>query len=332
MTEPRRVVQVGLGTIGRTIAQMALRRTDLVLLGAVDQAPDVAGRDLAEVLGVHGAPGVVATDIGAALVELRPDLVLHATSSRLAVVEPQLTTALEAGCDVVSTCEELAFPFVDQPDLSRRLDAVAQASGVCLLGTGINPGFVMDLLPSVLSIACEHVERMTVTRVVDTGHRREQLRVKTGAGLSVDDFHSRAASGELGHVGLGQSLQMLGRALGWTFDDVSEAIEARVSSADAAPVGGSEPVTGLRQRAIGRVAGTDRLVLDLIMEVGATDPRDEISIEGRPSFKVTIPGGIHGDIATGAIVVNAARSVDVLPAGLRSMIDLFRFAGVSSSV
>jgi len=67
---------------------------------------------------------------------------------------------------VVSSCEELSFPELQHPQLAQELDEAALQGGATLLGTGVNPGFVLDLLPVVVAGACAEVMRVRCLRVV----------------------------------------------------------------------------------------------------------------------------------------------------------------------
>src|SRR5256885_16086863 len=75
----------------------------------------------------------------------------------------QLLMCLEAESCIVSTCEELSYPFRTHPELAAKLDAAAKEWGVALVGTGVNPGFVMDKL-AVTPAAGAHPPETSPTR------------------------------------------------------------------------------------------------------------------------------------------------------------------------
>jgi hypothetical protein len=204
---------------------------------------------------------------------------------------------------VVSTCEELAYPWLRHPALADRLDAAARARGVAVVGTGVNPGLVMDRLPLVLAQACARVTGARVERVVDAARRRGPLRAKVGAGLTVAEFEAGAAAGKLGHVGLAESAVIVSLGLGLGAPGVSETLEP--------VVGDDGRVLGIRQSA----RAGDAVTLELAMYVGA-DSHDRIVIEGDPPLDVRIAGGTHGDRATVGTVVNAVRQAERMPAGV----------------
>ncbi|MBI2940283.1 MAG: dihydrodipicolinate reductase [Chloroflexi bacterium] len=325
MTTPIRAILYGVGPIGAGIGRLAFER-GIRLVGAVDADPSKVGRDLGELLGLTQPLGVpVSDDPAAVLGAARADLVFHATSSYLPRVSSQLVPILQAGCSAISTCEELADPWAQHPDLGQELDRVARANRVTLLGTGINPGFLMDTLPIVLSGICQDVTRIEVTRVVDASQRRLPLQQKIGAGLPVEEFERRVAAGTVRHVGLKESAHMIADALGWELDRVVEStgpvIAHELIHGEHLTVSPGH-VAGVRQTASGFVAGVERICLQLTMALGAPDPRDEIAIAGVPDVHLLLPGGVHGDVSTAAIVVNCARRVLEAAPGLITMKDL----------
>jgi 4-hydroxy-tetrahydrodipicolinate reductase len=321
-----KVVQMGLGPVGIAIAQLAASRPSLEFAGAFDPRPDLAGRDLGEIIGPGARGRRVSRSLEELLGAVRPDVVFHATSSFLADVSGQLEAALDSGASVVSTCEELAYPFHRHPELARDLDAHALARRTVLLGTGVNPGFVMDKLVLTLLGACRTVEHVHVERVVDASKRREPLQRKIGAGISPEEFEARARSGRFGHIGLPESAHMIADVLGLgperTLDEsLTPAIAAREVTTPYLTVP-SGRVAGIVQSVRVTAAGKERVRLDLRMAVDARDAFDAITIEGTPGLRMRIDQGIHGDVGTAAVVVNAAGGVRGLAPGLRTMGDV----------
>lgn len=308
-----RTVHFGIGAIGAEIVRAALNNPNIEIVGAVDPHPAKVGRDLGEAAGVGRPIGVtVQYDAESLLKDVYADVVVHTTGSSFTEVFPQLMTIVSNEKSVVSSCEELSFPWVRYPDLSQRLDRRARETGVRVLGTGVNPGFVMDLLPLMMLTVCQQVKSVRVERVVDVGTRRIQLQRKVGVGLSVKAFQAAASGGGLGHVGLRESLFMVADTLGWRLDDVKEKIEPVVAQTKMNTEFFSVDkgyVKGLRQAAIGTLSNREIIRLDLEMSLGAKDPHDSIDIDASPPLKVLIPGGVSGDIATASIMANCVPAV-----------------------
>ncbi len=324
MTErPISYIQYGLGPIGCGIVHAAAEHPGLKLVGAVDIAPDKVGRDVAEIVGLMAPTGVLVRN---SLRDVPPaDLVLHSTASHLREIGPLLHDFIERGLNCISTAEELTWPWLSSPDLADQLDTFARERGVRLLGAGINPGFVLDLLPILLTVPCRRVEAVLARRIVDTAKRRPQLQVKTGIGLTAREYHVRAKKGTIGHIGLRESVALLAHGLGWRPEEITETIE---------PVIADEPtethhfmvrrgqVLGSRQVAQGVVGGRERIRLELALYAHAPDAHDEVQLAGSPSFTVRIDGGIPGDEATPAVVVNLVPSFMAAPCGLLTAKDL----------
>ncbi len=326
---PLRIVQYGLGPIGRETARAVLGKADaghVRLVGAIDIDPEKAGRDVADLLDRDAPTGVlVSDDAERTLAEARPDVVLHTTTSFLERVQDQLLQCLDAGAHVVSSTEELSFPYERHPERAAELDAAARRNGVVVLGTGVNPGYAMDTLALMATGACIGVERVEVERVVDAGERRGPLQRKVGAGLSRAAFEEKKATGTFGHIGLRESLLLVADALGWPLDEIDETLQPVIADeAHATPHVSVQKgeVAGIHHAIAGYIGGEERLTLDLKMYVGAEAPRDAVRVTGRPPIDLVVRGGIFGDTATVAALVNAAGLVAQAAPGLRTVADL----------
>ena len=321
-----RVLQVGLGPIGVAVARQLATRPGFLLVGGVDVDPALAGRDLAQVCGLPSAlEAVVHRELEPALAALRPDAAVVCTSSALERVAPTLQTCLAGGAAVVSTTEELAYPWRERPELARRLDQAARRAGRALLGTGVNPGFAMDALPLIFTAVCERVDSITVRRVQDASRRRLPFQKKIGAGLSVAAFRDKVAAGEVRHVGLAESVSMIADAMGWQLDSITDEIAAVIALHDVASehlAVAQGQVCGLEQIGVGRQGERVRVRLELRAALGAPESYDEVAIEGSPSLVSRVVGGIPGDVATASVAVNAIPRVLAAPPGLVTMKDL----------
>lgn len=308
------------------MARLMRGKARLELVGAIDKDPAKAGRDLGEVSGAENAPWGVTISADAAAVLAKPvDVVVHSTSSYLPDVMDQLLACLEAGCCVVSTCEELAYPFRKHPELSKKLDAAAKEEGVALVGTGVNPGFVMDKLVLTLSAVSQRVDSARAVRIVDASKRRLPLQKKIGAGMTPEEFRAQVAAGIIKHHGLPESIAMVADGLSFALDEITETInpviaEEAVRTQFLEVAAGQ--VAGVHQVARGLSRGEEKIFMELKMYVGAKDPADTIELRGEPNLKLVIPGGTHGDIATAAVVINAIPAILAAPAGLASSRDL----------
>ena len=321
-----KVVQVGLGPLGQKIVRYAVERKGLEIVGAVDPAPDKAGRQLKELCSLEKGPKItVSPDIGPALKKGKPDVAILTTVSSLERLFPQIEEIGGCGADIVSTCEELSFPWTTQPALAGRIDRFARKKGISILGTGINPGFLMDLLPIVLTGVCQRVESVKISRIQDAAQRRIPFQKKIGAGLTRDQFEQKRKAGILRHVGLAESIHMIACRLGWRLEKVTETLEPVVAETGI-NTGWSEikpgMVAGVQQVGRGYLRSKEVITLYFRASVGEKNPADTIEIRGLPDLTFTIPGGINGDIATCAITVNAVKRVAEALPGLKTMADI----------
>ena len=322
--KPIRVVQMGLGAVGCGIAQTALGRSQLQVVGAIDVDPAKVGRDLGEILGTDDSLGIpVTASLRDVLDSQSVDVVLQATGSHIPDVADQLKDIAAAGCNVVSTCEELAYPWLRHPALAREIDAKARECGVTILGTGVNPGFIMDTLVLVATAVCSDVRRIASTRVVAARERRLALQQKIGSGMEEADFRQLAARGEIGHVGLRESFSLIAAGLGWEIRNPQENIEPvcaeeKISTEHFDIAAGQ--VAGIHQTVQGLSEGRE-LVLDITMSMAAGESKDSITIEADPPMRLEVVGGTHGDQATWSIIANMAPRVAEAHAGLLTMLD-----------
>ncbi len=320
-----RVAHIGLGPIGIAVAAQIANRDGMESVLALDLSVEKQGVSLGEIIG--GAPSGpnVRADMETALRELKPDVAVLCTGSSLPGVWPQIETILRAGVPVVSTTEELAFPSGPNAELARKLDDLAKECGVGVVGTGVNPGFVMDTLPILLSGACERVDSVRVERIQDASARRLPFQQKIGAGLSAEEWQKRADAGTVRHVGLRESISMIARALGWELERITDEISPvvandAVSSAHLSVAEGQ--ICGLKQVGTGFVDGKALITLHMEAYLGAPQSYEMTRIAGNPNLEMRIDGGLPGDIATAAVVVNTIPKIIKAAPGFHTMLSL----------
>jgi 4-hydroxy-tetrahydrodipicolinate reductase len=264
-------------------------------------------------------------DLKTALKGKRADVAVLATVSSVKGLEKQIQETAEAGLNIVSTCEELAFPWQANPRVARRIDKTCRQHDVACVGTGVNPGFLMDYLPVVMASVCQKVDRIKVTRIQDASKRRVPFQQKIGAGLNRAQFRAKAAEGTLRHVGLVESIHMIASGLNWKLDRATDTLKPVIakSTITSGYVKISEGLAcGVDQIGRGYIGKKEVIRLHFRAAVGEPESVDTIEISGTPKIKSTIPGGINGDVATCAMTVNALRSISSAGAGLKTMLDL----------
>jgi hypothetical protein len=322
------VILFGIGALGGRIAKFALNKKGLEVVGAVDIAEDKVGKDLGEVLGLSKTLGVTITDdIDALFSKVKADIVIHSTTSYLSDVYPQIAKCLKSGINVVSTCEELSYPYYKHPELAHEIDELAKKNGVTVLGTGINPGYLMDTLPITLTGPCQEVKTIKVTRMMNSSKRRIPYQKKIGTGLTPEEFKEKIKEKKItGHVGLVESIAMIADALGWRLEEILELRPEPVIAEEkiATPYTTVKPgqVAGLKSVAYGVKDGRKVIALEFVSHAGVKEEYDAITIEGVPNIYERIDGGVHGDIGTVAAIINSIPKVVNADPGLVTMKDL----------
>jgi 4-hydroxy-tetrahydrodipicolinate reductase len=321
-----RVAHFGLGPIGAAVAKELSGRHGYTSVAGIDTDPAKAGRDLGDVAGLPKRLGVkVSGDAAAALKKARPHVVVLCTGSSMKQVMPQIESVLRARVPIVATTEELAYPGYTHVRYARRVDALAKKAKVAVLGTGVNPGFVMDALPIALTAACRQVDRVEVRRIQDARNRRLPFQQKIGAGLTTEQFQKQVADGGIRHVGFTESIAMIADAIGWSLDRITDDVQPKLAQVTiSSEFLAVDPgyVCGIMQEGIGYRKKEPVIRLYMEAYLGAPDPYDAIEIEGTPRLSVRIAGGIHGDVATAAIVVNSITKVIAASPGLHTMRDM----------
>ncbi len=230
-TGPIRVLHFGLGPIGAAVVKQVAERKGFKIVGAVDIDPAKVGKDLGDVAGVGRALRVkVSDDAKKAIKASKPDVVVLCTNSSMKKVLPQIEAILKLKVPIVSTTEELAYPTKANMRYARAIHALAKKAKVAVLGTGVNPGFVMDALPITLTGVCERVQALRIDRVQDARIRRLPFQQKIGAGLTREQFQRKVDDGSVRHVGLAESVSMIADALGWKLDRITDEIQPRIAT------------------------------------------------------------------------------------------------------
>lgn len=325
MNRKIKVVQIGLGPIGLGVTRIIKEKKSVEITGAVDINPSLVGKDIGEVaeIGKLGVP--IFSSLAEALKNSEADIAILTTTSSVEKIKSQILEILSFGLPVVSTCEELTYPWKTHPQISQEIDAAAKSANAAVLSTGVNPGFLMDLLPAALTAVSKSVDYVLVERIQNASFRRIPFQKKIGAGLTPTEFQNRVEDGSLRHVGLTESIHMIANKLSIELDETTESLEPVIAKQDYSFNGLSVAkgnALGVLQIGSGKKNGTELISLCFKASVGEENARDRIFIDGEPKIDSTITNGINGDIATCSIVVNSLPVVLRAIPGLRTMIDI----------
>ena len=183
----------------------------------------------------------------------------------------------------------------------------------------------MDFLPVVMTGICEDVEEIKIYRYQDASIRRIPFQKKIGVGLTIDEFEKRKKSRVLRHVGLTESMHMIACALGWELNRTEDIISPVIAKNDFVTANyniKAGMVLGVQQIGKGYIRNKQVLTLDFKASVGERNPGDTIKVTGEPNIDMNIKGGVNGDIATYAILVNAAKLINTTTPGFKTMLDI----------
>lgn len=314
----------GFGSIARLVFKLAIERGHEVV-SVVDIDERVLGRDPGELIGL-GEIGIRVSNRPVGMEEA--DVVVHATGSYLDKVYSQLLELIKLGVNIVSTCETLAYPYYRYPVLAKRLDELARIHGVVVLGTGVNPGFILDTLVVTLASSVTSIEKIKAIRSLDAAKRRESFRRKIGIGEDLEVVLEKLRKGIItGHVGYAESVYLIAYAGGLELSRVEEVQEPVVAEESIESSGISVAkgrCKGIHGWASGFIGDREVVRIELYAYIGAPE-YEEIVIEGRDYVIEWRSRGTPGDWGTASVVLNTAEKVSYIPPGLRLMTELLPF-------
>ena len=331
MRQPVKIVVWGTGQMGTGIIKLVLQKEGMELAGVISARKERGGMDVSGVIGADKPIGLaVSTDAARTLAAVKPDVVLHATSSRVVDAFGELETALGAGANVISIAEEMSYPRYGSADLSDKLSATAKKNKVSILGTGINPGFVLDLLVIALTGVCFRVDSITARRVNDLSPYGPSVLRTQGVGITPEAFHKGVADGSVvGHFGFPESISMIAGSLGWEIERIEQTREPIVSQIERkTPFVTITPglTAGCKHTGIGYMKGKPVITLIHPQQVhphlADVTTGDYIEIAGNPTVSFSGSPEIPGGIGTEALAVNMIPQIINAAPGLYTMADL----------
>jgi len=325
-----RVLVWGLGAMGSGIAKNVVGKEELRLVGAVERNAQMFDKDVGIAIGDREYGCKVYSDIELAIEETEPDIAVIATNSFVKEILPKIKIVAKHHVDMITIAEEMAYPFYSHPEESEIINSIALKNGVSILGTGINPGFVLDLLIVTLSGACLDVDRIEARRVNDLSPFGKTVMETQGVGTTPEEFADGLKKGTIvGHIGFQQSIRMIADALGWELTRIEEVREPIISNTERkTPVVHVKPGMVAGCRHIGRGYIGKRKVIELIHpqqihpEAENVETGDYIDIYGDPDIHMSIKPEIPGGKGTMAVATNMIPHVVEADPGLLTMLDL----------
>ena len=321
-----KVIQIGFGPLGVQTAKFIAKKSTIKTVAVVDNDPDLYNKNINDFSSDLDNKICISNSVNEALKNIneKPDVAIITTVSSLKEIYNQIDEVVKHNINIISTCEELSYPWKTDPALSKKLNDLCKLNNVACLGTGVNPGFLMDYLPSVLSTVCKEINKIRIYRVQDASFRRIPFQKKIGAGLDLSEFKNKELEGTLRHVGLTESLHLLAKSLNFDIDNVTETLNPVICKSD---LNGSINIKkgcarGVEQIAYGYLNSEVVIEMQFKAAVGESRSFDRIEVDGIPSFVSEIEGGINGDIATCSITINSIKSIMKASPGLHTMADI----------
>jgi len=319
----------GAGMMGQGLLGYILDRPEKIeLVGVIDRHPEKHGRTVGEVIGRECDIAVTA-DVDAVLAK-KPDVVCILTASNLHEISDQMEPAVRAGANVICIAETLSFPWASDSAWAEKFDALAKEHGVSILGTGINPGFVLDALPIALTSVCLRVDRIEASRVNDLSPFGPTVMESQGVGTTVEQFEAGVADGSIvGHIGFHESIGLIASALGWDIDEIKETREPIVTGVPretpCVKVAAGD-VCGCRHVAWGYSKGELKIELvhpqQIRPEAEGQDTGDYIKIIGDPNISLANQPEIPGGKGTYASVGNYIPLIGDAKPGIVTVVDM----------
>lgn len=321
----------GFGAMGKGIVEMIGEKPHMELVGVCDIRPDYQGQSITDLMdGHYTGENIRISEKIELVIKQKPDLMVIATDSHVAGTYSKIEKVLKNGIHVISTAEEMAYPKANAPELSERIDQLAKQHKVSCLGTGINPGFVMDLLAIFMTAPMQRVDKIEITRVNSLSPFGQTVMEEQGVGLSLEAFDNKHRQGALaGHVGFKESVYMIGEALGVTIDRFEQTMKPIVSKKERRSKYGqtkSGHVAGINMEAVAHVGGRPFIIMkhpqQIEPQVENIDTGDYVTLYGVPKIELSITPEIDGGIGTIAMCVNMIPKVIDAEPGLKTMLDL----------
>lgn len=324
-----RVAVWGTGMMGQgLLGYMLDRPKQIEIVGVIDRHPEKHGRTVDETIG-RDCDIPVTPDFASVLAK-KPDVVCILTASNLHEIADQVEASVRAGANVIGIAETLSFPWATDPAWAEKFDALAKEHGVSILGTGINPGFVLDTLPIALSSVALRIDRIEASRINDLSPFGPTVMESQGVGTTVEQFEAGVADGSIvGHIGFQESIHLIAAAFGWEIDRIEETRSPIVTSvARETPCVKVAPgdVCGCRHTA--KAYSGDELRIELIHpqqirpEAEGQETGDYIKIVGEPNISMAIQPEIPGGKGTYASVGNYLPLIGDARPGIVTVIDM----------
>jgi 4-hydroxy-tetrahydrodipicolinate reductase len=326
MAETLKIVQYGLDPLGTEILRNLAGRSDFEVAAAIDSdatETDLSISEATQIPGFEEAP--VLCSFEDLPQSARPDAVFHTAGTGIKDTLEQLKPICESGASVVTSCDEMLFPWHREPELASEIDAICQREKVKVAGAGTDPGAAFNHLPISLAHLTGNIRSVSVESVSNAADRRSAVQDRIGYGLDPETFHEGWANGELGITGFHESLLIVAHSIGWhipALDQWCEPILAEREFKLPQITVKSGQVCGLYQMIRATIPTGESIQYELRLMLEAEEPNDQIHIVGEPPVEVSVPGTIQGEAANAWALIKTLPRLQQLTPGVKLITDL----------
>ncbi len=337
---PTRVIQWSSGNVGRGLLKSILRRPELELAGLYVTSAEKHGRDVGEIL--RGEPiGVTASSDIDSIVDTPADVVIHTPLPSLVYGDDpdadvqNICRLLAAGKNVITTVGYM-YPAVHGEELVNRLESACRAGNSTFHSTGLNPGWMGDVLPLAMSGLSSRIDQVYVREITNFEFypSPEIMFDMMGFGLDEQAFASHGQRYTHWLTGLfRENIQMIADGLGVELDTITDTTEHALAPTDLEPAAGlvkAGTVAGQHWEWAGVKDGRKLIVHETVWRMHPSvapdwpDGDHSVTIAGKPGMQLTM-GPLWVDdglLATGMHALNAVPQVLAAEPGIRTLLDL----------
>ncbi len=347
-----RVALIGTGNCGSLALRQLIEDARFDLTNVWVSSAAKVGKDAGELARLGVTTGIAATDDLAAIIAAKPDCAVYCA---MGDVRPREALAdvrglLEAGINVVGSSPGfLSYPWGVIGDRTiEKVENAARQGNASLFITGVDPGFVTDLLPLALAGTCRRISQIRTMEIADYATYDGATVMFDVMGFGLPIAQETADLPFLYQPGMlsaawGVGIRQLAAGLGIEVEEIKDFVEQEPAPEDFDVAVGTikkGTVAAVRFLIEGFVGGEPVIVVEHITRLRGdlrpdwAQPAQDggsyrVEITGEPSYVMDIcPTSRNGDHNYAAILAAAGRIVNAIPdvvdaaPGIRTTLDL----------
>ena len=335
-----RIIQWSSGNLGRAVIRNVAQRADMALVGLYVYSPEKTGIDAGEIAGIETL-GVTASADFDEMVALDADVVLHTPLPSLVYGDDPdadidtICRLLASGKNVITTVGYM-YPSVHGPELVARLEQAWREGNTTFHSTGLNPGWLGDLLPLTMSALSARIDRVYVREITNFEFypSPEIMFDMMNFGKTDEEFAVTAGRHQHWLTGLfRENIQMIADGLGLTLDRITDSRELAYAPTDLNPAAGpvrQGTIAGQHWQWAGVANDREVLFHETVWRMHESVAPDwptgdnTVILEGEPRMQIDFSHSWIDDglLATAMHALNAVPYVLAAGAGIKTLLDL----------